>query len=389
MRIIREKVHLFIVTVIGCVSILFSTPNYSNPSYESERVTTAQALREYYLDYYYWMEALSRAPLMLVEHDYSGNDAPLSLDDLKRIYNLSFTASHLTDPVYFSLRNAYYTANFQDGKPFDMARLDKTIVQHHQRYLHKLHEMHRHMSPYYEGALQVGKTFSEVNQQVLIPAYEESYQAYKQWMVQYSPEEKPYDPELGQKRAEQWLRFEIASQLLTAMSPIIDKMKSQKAFETCLYPTLRNLTDKDRCLEAYAVHSVQSIAEQFLQHRLLERLMPDIHAALGTVASRSVYQLHTDPVILLKIQQRLQNVILWNKPPYGLAYFPVRFSRDRSLEETGMDLHKFAGLSLESLEVLKADIQTRRKTVSNRAVTPDIVIRELGIAVEPQKTVGQ
>ena len=379
MGIIEDKVRLVLLMTVTCASVLFSTPNYSN---QAEDVTSVQVVRECYLDFYYWMEALSRAPLMLVEHDYSDDNPSLNLEDLKRIYNLSFTASHLIDPVYFSLRNAHYSGSYQDGKPFDMSALDRNIVWQHQQYLEKLHEMHRRMSPYYDGAIHEGKTFSEVNQQIIIPAYEESYQAYKHWMVQYSPEEKPYDPGLGKKRAEQWLRFEMADQLLTAISPILDRIESQKEFEACLFPALDNPPFKGLCLEAYAAHSVKTIAVQFLVYGLLERLMPDIYTSLQTIRSSSVHQLHTDPAILFELRQHLQEVISRDKPPYGLAYFPVRFSRDKSLEKTGLSLHEFASLPLSSLEVLKTDIQTRRQTVSGRAITPEIAIRELGIPVK-------
>ena len=389
MKIIKDNLHLLLLATVTCISVFLSTSNYSSQPEESKRESTAQAIRERYLDFYYWMEALSRAPLMLVEHDYSKDNAPLTLDDLKRIYNLSFTASHLIDPVYFSLRNAYYSSNFQDGKPFDMSTLDEGIAKDHSRYLDKLHEMHRRMSPYYDGGIRVGSTFTQVNQQVLIPAYEESYQAYKQWMVQYSPSQKPYDPKLGEKRAEQWLRYEIADQLLTAITPIIDRMESQREFEHCIFPALRNFTTEIACLEVYAVHAVKEVAAHFLEHSLLKKLMPDVHASLDSVLSGDAYELHTDPAILFNMQQRLQNIISRDKPPYGLAYFPVRFSIDKSLEHTGMDLHKFASLPLESLEILKADIQTRRKTVSGRAITPEIAIRELGMAIKLPKQAAQ
>ena len=337
----------------------------SRPTTAASQPPDSDYFREKYLDIYYWMEALSRAPLILAEKAYG--EKPLTDEDLKRIYNLSFTASHLIDPIYFKLRNAYYSSRYQDGAPFDIDSLDSTISQQHQLYLDKLHKMHKKMSPYFTNHSYIGKTFKEFNTDIIIPSYKESYIAFKQWMVQYDIESKPYNPTLGETRAKQWIKYEIAYTLAAKLKPLTEQYYYEGYFESCLPNEVLNKSNST-CLNNLLFAPLKELESQFMKYITPESLYPVPQDFFIKTKNTD----HVNPHTLVAMFKKTSAIRENNQPPYGMAFFPVKFSQNTLLVNTGLSLYSFSTLSLESLETLKIDIRKRRKTAAKQAVIPEI-----------------
>lgn len=332
-------------------------------------------IREQYLDFWYWMEGISLAQFMLSEEYYG--DKQLELDDLKRIYTLSFTGSHVLDPMLYSLRNAYYSAASQQGEAFDLSKLEPLFIQSHQKYIDWLHKLHKTMSPYFTQK-DIGKTIRVVFNDTYKNSYPESYNQYKQLLVHYSADEKPHITGEGQKRAQQWLKFEIVDELITntekAIYAFADLIECLSHYDSQSFSQLGQ-----SCLKGYVQEDLPDYLESVADRPLLAKLLPDLKRRIDSIFSRSLEELYHNPKIVTEFYQNLLSLRDQNRPSFGITSIGMNFSRVEKLRGTNLNLHKISQLTLEELEMLRDDIALYRKQLVSTPVIPSILLRQLGL----------
>ena len=428
MKIINDNTRLVLLSAVTCVCVLFSVPNYSNEPGAPEEKTSAQMIQEYYLDFWYWMEGISLAQFMLSKERYA--ERPLELEDLKRIYTLSFTASHVLDPYLFNLRNGFYSAAYLEGKPYSEAELPDAYHQSHKEYIKKLHALHNDMSPYHTEK-DLGKNFEQVFNDTYKDSYHASYQQFKQLIAHYDASSKPHISGLGENRAKQWLRYEITDVMYQMFSDAVAGLEDIVGYQNCLetlnqFNAVDPVESSDRCSSVLSLSSLTSDLEALAQRPLVKKLLPEIceqiQSLSGALAKTPVEMLVTaqnsladfaptslqpsktvekcpESAVLPVKYEQLQMLTISakpfrsllgyiyatreiNRPPYDLISTSLKFSRVKKLHRTGLNLHSISTLPLEELELLRDDLAEYRKTIHTRAMTPVILIRELGLTLK-------
>lgn len=383
MQIIKDNLRLTFLSAITCICLLFSLSNYGDEPESSQEKSSAQILQEYYLDFWYWMEGISLAQFMLSEERYA--DRSLELDDLKRIYTLSFTASHVLNPYLFNLRNAFYSAAYQGGKPYNHDELPDQYHQRHKEYIDWLHGLHEFMSPYHTQK-DLKKNFKQVFEDTYKDSYPDSYEQYKHLLVHHSASTQPHIAGLGDKRARQWLKYEIADAIYSETKEVVAALENITEYQACqgLSMNQTSVADTGMGLGDYGLSSLhltplKSTLRVFIQRPLVKNLLPEIHKNMQHIVESSVDDLTTSMKAARNLLRNVSAERESNRPPYGIASTSMAFSRVKKLHGIGLHLHTISTLTLEELEFLRDDIAAYRSTIRTRAITPVILMRELGI----------
>ncbi|MET4693534.1 hypothetical protein [Endozoicomonas lisbonensis] len=137
-------------------------------------------IRSALLEIFIKREALFRAALFMVRPSYKNKT--LTCDDLKQIFKFTFAAVHMTDDIYFPLKNAYASATYLNGAPFrpdlipGWSEQDYELSTLHQGSLREKYFSHDNICN------QADKTLDDVMEQVINPLYKERLSQFKKRM---------------------------------------------------------------------------------------------------------------------------------------------------------------------------------------------------------------
>ena len=379
---------LILLLTINC-TLIADTKGYKPNSFPHYRVATK--IKPALWTVFKEREALFRAALFTIRPSYKNQI--LTCNDLKRIFTFAFTAVHMTDAIYFPLKNAYASVAYLHANPFSPDLIPGWEEQDYE--LSTLHQGSLRKDYFSDSNIcnHTGKTLDEVMKQVIDPLYKDRLSQFKKWLSPDSFNE--YTANLDRQdiehaigvldyEASNWIFYErlimireayVQSGLYSPNSPdagSLYRLRYKNKYIGALHNAFKYPLDIAPILSALTLHTKDSLGLFHLE-RMLERLFLNLDELDECILSPGRF------TALDHVANTLTFLLKKKTPPYGMeetgaSYASIRRASLKKLAQPqlpgapeqlkeGVILHKLAQLPFSELEAFSEEQAKWSKTL--------------------------